>query len=177
MIADIETEGLMPGQRWYVARTLPHKERTASERMRAQGFRTFLPLQDRTIRHARRILTVRRPIFPRYLFVRFDPGATQWRSINGTIGVDRLIMRGTMPEAVRDGVVETLLASADEEDRLQFTETLKPGDTVRLLHGPFADQLGQLQHLGASDRVQVLLSFLGGPVPVHVKRASLARVR
>ena len=50
---------------------------------------------------------------------------------------------------------------------------MKPGDTVRLLHGPFADTLGQLEHLGPNDRVQVLLSFLGGPVPVEVERSSL----
>jgi transcriptional antiterminator RfaH len=161
-------------ERWYVARSLPHKEHAAKQRLIAQGFCTFLPMQDRTLRHARRIITVCRPVFPRYLFVRFNPMTTQWRSINGTVGLDRLIMRGDEPEPVRRGVVESLAASVDERDRLRFRQILRPGDRVRLMCGPFAEQLGVLGHLGPHDRVQVLLSFLGGPVPVQVDRTSVA---
>jgi transcriptional antiterminator RfaH len=176
VIADAEILCGHGRERWYVARSLPHKEYAAKQRLIAQGFCTFLPMQDRTLRHARRMMTVCRPVFPRYLFVRFDPMTTQWRSINGTIGLDRLIMRGEQPEPVRPGVVESLIASVDDRDRLQFHQTLKRGDRVRLLRGPFAEQLGVLERLGSNDRVQVLLSFLGGPVPVEVDRTSVALV-
>ena len=174
MTADAEIVCGHDRERWYVARSLPHKESSAKQRLITQGFCTFLPMQDRTLRHARKIMTVCRPVFPRYLFVRFDPMTTQWRSINGTIGLDRLIMRGEQPEPVRPGVVESLIASVDDHDRLQFSQTLRRGDRVRLLHGPFAEQLGVLDHLGSNERVQVLLSFLGGPVPVQVDRTSVA---
>ena len=85
-------------------------------------------------------------------------------------------MRGDVPEPVRPGVVESLIASVDDRDRLQFGQILKRGDRVRLLHGPFAEQLGVLERLGSNERVQVLLSFLGGPVPVQVDRTSRALV-
>ncbi len=176
MIADAAIVCGHGRERWYVARSLPHKEHSAKQRLIAQGFCTFLPMQDRTLRHARRLMTVCRPVFPRYLFVRFDPMTTQWRSINGTIGLDRLIMRGEQPEPVRSGVVESLIASVDDRDRLQFHQTLKRGDRVRLLHGPFAEQLGVLDRLGSNERVRVLLSFLGGPVPVQVDRRSVVLV-
>ena len=176
MNSDIEIVCRNGRERWYVARSLPHKEHSAKQRLIAQGFCTFLPMQDRTLRHARKIMTVCRPVFPRYLFVRFDPMTTKWRSINGTIGLDRLIMRGDVPEPVRPGVVESLIASVDDRDRLQFRQTLKCGDQVRLLCGPFAEQLGILEHLGSNERVQVLLSFLGGPIPVQVDRTSVALV-
>lgn len=160
--------------RWYVVRSLPHKEQPACDRLEAQGFHTFLPMFDKTIRHARRILSVRRAVFPRYLFVRFDPRITQWRSINGTIGVEHMVMRGGRPDPVKHGVIETLIQSVDDEQKLIFQDPLKPGDRVRLLSGPFADQLGVLKQMRGSDRVQVLLSFLGGPIPVEVDRHSLA---
>ena len=174
--ADVETVCGIVRERWYVARSLPHKEHAAKQRLVAQGFCTFLPMQDRTLRHARRMMTVCRPVFPRYLFVRFNPMTTQWRSINGTIGLDRLIMRGDAPEPVQPGVVESLIASVDDRDRLRFRQTLKPGDRVRLLCGPFAEQLGVLDNLDSNERVQVLLSFLGGPIPVQVDRRSVALV-
>ena len=176
MIADAEIVCGHGRERWYVARSLPHKEHSAKQRLIAQGFRTFLPMQVRTVRHTRRLMTVCRPVFPRYLFVRFDPMTTQWRSINGTIGVDRLIMRGDEPEPAQPGVVESLINSVDDCDRLLFRQTLKRGDRVRLLCGPFAEQLGVLERLGPNERVQVLLSFLGGPVPVQVDRTSVALV-
>lgn len=174
MNADDETIRRHCRERWYVSRTLPHNELKAKQHLIAQGFRAFLPMQDRTIRHARRISTVSRPVFPRYLFVNFDPTVTQWRSINGTIGIDRLLMCGEQPEPVKAGVVETLIASVDGDDRLQFHNVLKQGDRVRLLDGPFADQLGILESLGPNERVHVLLTFLGGPVSVQLDRASLA---
>jgi transcriptional antiterminator RfaH len=174
VIADAKLVCGLDRERWYVARSLPHKESSAKQRLITQGFCTFLPMQDQTLRHARKIMTVCRPVFPRYLFVRFDPMTTQWRSINGTIGLERLIMRGDEPEAVRPGVVESLIASVDDRGRLQFRQTLRCGDQVRLLHGPFAEQLGVLERLGSNERVQVLLSFLGGPVPVQVDRTSVA---
>lgn len=168
---DIEFK--VTGERWFVARSLPHKEMPASARLKAQGFQTFLPMRDRTIRHARRLLTVRRPVFPRYVFIRFDPQTARWRSINGTIGLERLLMRGDHPEPVVPGVVESMLASVDDEDRLQYQQPLRPGASVRLLNGPFAEELGVLDHLGPDCRVRVLLSFIGGRVSVEVDRSSL----
>lgn len=106
--------------------------------------------------------------------MRFDLLKTRWRSINGTFGVDSLIMRGDRPEPVRHGVVETLLASVDDRDRLQFHHALKQGDRVRLMCGPFAEQLGVLQSLAPNERVQVLLTFLGRSVSVQLDRTCLA---
>ena len=61
---------LAQGARWYLVHTRPNSERKAELNLQAQGFATFLPQIEKTIRHARRLKTVRRPLFPRYLFVR-----------------------------------------------------------------------------------------------------------
>lgn len=162
------------GLRWFAVRTQPHKEMTASTRLTAQGFEVFLPLIERTLRHARKITVAKRAFFPRYLFVRFDPDTAQWRSINGTIGVDRLIMGGERPQPIKHAVVETLLASVDENQLLQFRDPLKVGDPVRLLNGPFANELGVLDEMRSSDRVRILLSLLDQTVPVVVERRQIA---
>ena len=46
------------------------------------------------MRHARKILNVRAPLFPGYLFVSLDLTRDRWRSINSTYGVLGLIMGG-----------------------------------------------------------------------------------
>jgi transcription antitermination factor NusG len=49
---------------------------------------------------------------------------------------------------------------------LQFGRQLKVGGPVRLLAGPFADQLAILDDLDETGRVRVLLDLLGRKVPV-----------
>jgi hypothetical protein len=63
---------LCHGERWYVVHTQPHRESRAQTQLAAQGFRTFLPLHRKTVRHARKLKTVSTPFFPRCLFVALD---------------------------------------------------------------------------------------------------------
>jgi hypothetical protein len=54
---------LAPGACWYLVRMRPNSQRKAELNLQAQGFATFLPQIEKTIRHARRLKTVRRPPF------------------------------------------------------------------------------------------------------------------
>ena len=169
---------LESGERWYVAMTVPRKERLAAAQLDNQRYRSFLPLQLETRRHARKFTTVLAPVFPRYIFVILDVGRQRWRSVNGTLGVQRLITDGERPSAVPPGVVETLIQSSDERGALIYkTDTLAVGDRVQLVAGPFAGSLGVLQRLDGAGRVQVLLELLGGPVKVTTARDTVAVAR
>ena len=75
--------------RWYVVHTRPHQERRAEANLLRQGYRAWLPQMERSRRHARRIETVRTPLFPGYLFVELDIAREAWCAINGTFGVRR----------------------------------------------------------------------------------------
>jgi transcriptional antiterminator RfaH len=159
--------------RWYLAYTRPNSERKAEFNLNAQGFVTFLPQIEKTIRHARRLTTVRRPLFPRYLFVRFDVAQDRWLSVNGTIGVSRLVMQEARPIAVPVGVVEVLRTHSNGGvTRLDFS--MKEGQRVRILSGPFADFTATLARLDEGRRVQVLLEMMGTEIPVSVDRRALA---
>jgi transcriptional antiterminator RfaH len=162
------------GERWYVVHTLAHREPKAKLQLEAQGFRTFLPRQRKTIRHARRLITVSAAFFPRYLFISLDLARDRWRSVNGTFGVSRLITGEDFPLPVPRGVVEALLEISEPDGCVQLCGSLKPGQTVRVTTGPFASLLGEIARIDAGGRVQVLLTLLGGPVPVRIGRDALA---
>jgi transcriptional antiterminator RfaH len=166
---------LGPSERWYVATTLPRRERFAAANLANQNYRSFLPIHLETRRHARQFRTVLAPVFPRYIFVILDVGRQRWRSVNGTLGVQRLITDGERPLAVAPGVVETLIQSTDQRGALIYkVETLAIGDRVALVAGPFAGSLGVLQRLDGAGRVQVLLELLGGAVKVTAGRQMVA---
>ena len=158
---------------WYVVHTQPNREAIAQRHLANQGFQPFLPQFVKTISHARKLHKSIAPLFPRYLFVRLDLNRDRWHSVNGTIGVSTLIMTGERPSPVKRGVVETLIASTASNGDLRFMQPLRVGERVRLVAGPFAEQLGVLQHFDAAGRVRVLLEIMGGQIPVNLPRSDV----
>src|SRR5689334_4765272 len=95
--ADILPPGLAFGERWFAVNTQPLAEMRAQRNLENQGFRIFTPRRRKMRCHARKMTMIEAPLFPRYLFVAFDPQRDRWRSINSTFGVSQLVMRGETP--------------------------------------------------------------------------------
>ncbi len=161
--------------RWYVVHTQPHGEAKASLNLERQGFATYLPRYRRQRRHARQTEFVPRPLFPNYLFVAFDIARDRWRSIQSTIGVNRLVMAGEEPVPVPNGVVEEIRLREDAEGYvvLGLPAGAKIGGPVRLIDGIFADARGILERIVDNRRVAVLLQLLGREVRVSVPSAAI----
>ncbi len=142
-----------------------------------QGFEYFLPKHRKTVRNPRKLVVRDAAFFPGYIFVALDLNRDRWRSVNGTIGVKSLIMRGEVPLPVPQGIVERLQAMTDERDYLRFDggPDLCVGEDVRIMDGPFADMMGRIGRLDGRHRVQVLIDMIHGRVPVNLERGSVAR--
>jgi len=160
-------------ERWYAAQTLHRRERGAELQLEAQGFTSFLPQITRTVRHARKLRTVKAPLFPSYVFVSLDLERDRWRSVNGTYGVARLVMANGRPVPVPKGVVESLLDLRDVNGVVRLDNDLYIGQRVELIGGPFAQALGDLIRFDGPQRVQILLDIMGGKIQASVPRACL----
>lgn len=159
--------------RWFAVNTQPSAELKACMHLRNQGWQVFNPLLARSVRSARRSRNVLRPLFPGYIFVNLDTGVHQWRSVDGTIGVRCLVKAGDMPLPVPKGIVETLQSMTLENGQFVFKSTLRPGDKVRFLTGPFSELVGTLEHMSDRGRVQVMLSLLGRQTQVITNSEAL----
>ena len=134
----------LASERWYLVYALPNNERKAEFHLGSQGFRTYLPQVQKTIRHARQLRTVRAPLFPRYLFVHLDLDRDRWLSVRSTIGVARLFTQHDgRPVPVPIGIVETLLARS-VGNLVRLDAGLVVGQCVRVLSGPFAELRARL---------------------------------
>jgi transcriptional antiterminator RfaH len=162
------------GVRWYVVHTQSQNEGRADLNLRRQGFVTYLPRYLRTRRHARRVETVARPLFPRYLFVAMDVARDRWRAVQSTFGVSGLVVVGNDPVALPDGLVDEIRARECEGFiKLGLPAGVAPGSPVRLVDGVFAEYRGVLERLAGELRVAVLLKLLGREVRVFVPVASV----
>jgi transcription elongation factor/antiterminator RfaH len=165
---------LVGNERWFLAHTLPKAERRAEFHLRAQGFRTHLPIIQKTVRHARQLRNVRAPLFPRYMFLILDLGRDRWLSVRSTVGVSSLFSCDGRPVPVPEGVVEALVECGDKANLTLFQAGLTKGQSVRILTGPFADFVGTLERLDDAGRVRVLLDMMGTTVPLRLHRSALS---
>ena len=162
------------GGRWFVVHAQPRNEMRAVANLNRQGFQTFCPCVRHTVRHARKSTLTLVPLFPGYVFVQVDVSVDQWRSINGTRGVIRLITNGDDPVPVPVGIVEDLQRRISPDGAMDWTSSFKVGDQVKISDGPFAAFIGKLEKLDASGRVRVLLDLLGRSVTVSLHAETIA---
>ncbi len=161
--------------RWYAVHTRPSSEAKAAEQLRRQGYEAYLPRHRRWVRHARRHAAALRPLFPRYLFVAIDRERMAWRPVLSTIGVAGMVCGGGEPMPVPEGVVALIRERerAGAFDELTPARRLRPGDSVRLREGPFAELVGRLAQSSDDERVVVLLEFLGRTVKAEFAASSV----
>ncbi len=153
---------------------LSHREVSAQLNLSRQGFRSYAPRVQRTIRHARKLRNVLAPLFPGYIFVILDLSTDRWRSVNGTTGVASLIMGAEQPMPVPQGIVETLVAATESSGTVRLDSDLEIGQRVRILSGPFAERLGRLIHLDDKARVRVLIEFMSAEISAQLNRSLVA---
>lgn len=160
---------------WFVAETQPRKERIAELNLERQAFANLCPRFNSVRRHARRVESVLTPVFPGYLFVRFDPKKDPWRAINGTLGIKRLVTSDPYnPIPVPEDVMEQILSRCQDGLMTRLVDDLAPGSKVRIINGPLADAVAEVESLNAAGRVRVLLQILGLSTAVTLDEANLA---
>ena len=155
---------------WYAAYTQPHGEAKALEHLARQGYSAYLPRYRRWVRHARQRRLVSRPLFPRYVFVGLDRESQRWRPIRSTVGVLGVVSSGEEPVAVPHEIIDALRRREREGgfDALSPAQSLRTGDAVRVIDGPFQDLVGRLLGVADHERVFVLLDVLGRSVRASV---------
>ena len=104
----------------------------------------------------------------RYLFVHLNLATTGWRSIRSTIGVSDIVCFGDRPAPLPAGAIEALRNQEDADGLIQVANhnSLKRGDSIVVLSGPFVRQFGLCEGVSDNERVAILLDLLGRKVRV-----------
>jgi transcriptional antiterminator RfaH len=162
---------------WIVAHCHANAEMKAEAHLKRQGFEVYLPKYKTMRRHARRIETVIRSLFPRYLFIEFNANSTHWRPICSTVGVSHLLTAGERPLVAPSLVIEQLRQREDDSGLFSGAggNPFQKGDTVQITTGPLADHSGIFDGLNDVQRVAVLLDIMGRQVKTLVPLEAICR--
>lgn len=162
---------------WFVAQLKPGGLNRAVLNLQKQGFGVFSPAQRASRVKSRKALADRKPLFPGYLFVSFDPADSGWATINNTRGVARLVLNDPRhPVPLPRQLVAGLMARCDATGLLRPPENLGAGDRIRVLAGPFAEYVTLIEEMQEDDRIGVLIDLMGRQVRTALPRSGVEKL-
>lgn len=172
---------------WYLLYCKPKSEIRAQQNLNLQQIQTYLPMVrlKRIVRGEQVIETV--PLFPNYIFAKFDPEVTSVSTIKSTRGVASIIdCREQMTPlchlvfALRRQERTLGILEHSEPFELGIAEVevdnFEPGDKVRFKEGPFVALEGVFEQKSGDKRCMVLLQVLGKMQSTKVYTEELIRV-
>jgi transcription antitermination factor NusG len=111
---------------------------------------------------------IRIPLFPGYLFVKTDLAPESHLEIVKTAGAVRLIGSKQEPVSVPEETIDSLKIMVTGDHLVTTGNSLKKGDNVLVVSGPFAGVTGTFIRYGGKGRVVVNIEALGQYAGVEV---------
>lgn len=149
----------------------PRFEKSTSTLLRQKGYEDFLPLTAEARDWSDRIKTVQLPLFPRYLFCRFN--SQQKVPILNTPGVQKIVGFGTGPTPIPDQEIASLRTLIESGSSAMACDYIADGELVQVREGPLAGMEGLLVKAKGSCRVVVSIHLLQRSVYAEVDRTAI----
>lgn len=159
-----------PGElEWQVAHVKPRCEKKMAEYCVANRVYCDLPLREETKIYQRRRVTVRKPVFPGYCFLRHLP-AQRVLILKSNLVV-RLIAVIDQDRLARD--LEQIHQALTVDPTLDACAAFKAGKRVVIRSGPFRGLEGVVQVVRGKTRVVLNVEMIGRGLAVEVEMSLL----
>jgi transcriptional antiterminator RfaH len=176
--SELPTEGHRPGSSiapWFALQVRARHEAGVAHFLSGRGYEPFVPMYKSRRQWSDRIKVVQAPLFPGYLFCRFD--INNRLPILTTPGVIQVVGFNRTPVPVADAeidAIQSLVASGFPSQPWPF---LQAGDRVQIDSGPLRGLEGLLVELKGSHRLVVSVTLLQRSVAVEIDSALVKALR
>src|SRR5271155_733837 len=160
---------------WYALQVRTRYERAVAAYLTGLDYEWFLPVFKDRKRWSDRIKQIEIPLFPGYLFCRFD--AQKRLPILKIPGVVQIVGYNRQPISVDESeiaAIQTLVASGVPNQPCSFVEI---GDRVRIESGPLRGLQGILVEARGRHKFVLSVSLLQRSVAVEIDSISVTPVR
>ncbi len=156
---------------WYGLRTRSNQEKVAATVLEAKGFEPYLPSYSVRRRWSDRVVNTTLPLFPGYLFCRFD--SNQKLPVVSTPGVVSVVGYGNVPAPIEDREIEAIQTLLESGAPAQPHPYLKEGQKVRVKSGVLQGVEGILIRMKSEWRMVLSITLLQRSIAVEVDRDCL----
>lgn len=146
---------------WYLIQIKSNSYKIAERNLNRQGFKTFMPLLEKTNKGRSKFTNCIKPLFPGYMFVGSEDNIDWWRKINNTLGVSRLLSYGGEPKALPEELISNLISRCDKFGLLIKSKTPAIGDSIMLMKGAFTDLVATIETIDEKERIWVMMELMG----------------
>jgi transcriptional antiterminator NusG len=152
------------------------EQRITSMDMENYIFSVIVPTEEEIeVRDGKR-RTYQRRVFPGYILVEMVLTDDSWYVVRNTPGVTGFVGMGTKPTPLREEEVKRIITRMEAEAPT-VKVTFKPGEKVRIVQGPFADFIGNVDDINMEKgKVRVMVSFFGRETPVELDFLQVEKV-
>jgi transcriptional antiterminator NusG len=174
-------------KQWYIVHTYSGFEAKVKEslKQRAEALgmgdvieEILIPTEEVVeVRDGKKTRTSRK-FFPGYILVKMEMSDAAWHVVKNTPKVTGFVGPGNKPVPLSDEEVQRIVSqvavAADKpKPKLEF----RPGESVRIVDGPFANFSGQVEEVN-EDRstLKVMVTIFGRATPVELEFAQVEKV-
>ncbi len=154
------------GNHWYAVRVKPNCERVAASSLSSKGFEHCLPVHREEKRWSDRHKIIERPLFPGYVFCRFDFGRRV--AVLSTPGVMHVVCFGGVPAPIEPAEIAAVRAVVTSGLAVEPWPYLENGQRVCIDKGPIAGVSGVVLDSKPGRRLIVSVTMLRRSVAVEV---------
>ena len=160
---------------WYVIYTKQGKEDDVKGYLTRKGLEIFNPLV-KAFSLGRRTSVELKPLFPNYIFGRFDLNES-YPLVRWAQGVRKVLGFGGYPAPVSEEAIEIIKKRVDEKGVARIRHRFEANDSVRIRSGSLKDLIGIFEgYVSDSDRVRILLNLIGYQPAVELNDSMIEKV-
>ncbi len=178
-------EKVSTAPQWYVIHAYSgHEEkvkanllkRIESMDMQDQILEVLVPMEDEIeIKDGKR-RHVQKRVYPGYILVKMILTDESWYVVRNTPGVTSFVGSGNKPVPLEEKEYRSIVKQMKQEApkiRVDFS----PGESVRVVGGPFTDFLGKVDEINAErGKLKVLVNMFGRETPVELDLLQVEKI-
>lgn len=162
------------GEQWYAVRVRSRHESVVQMHLRARGLEPFLPSYRQQHRWSDRLKAVDLPLFPGYVFCRFD--LQNRLPVLSVPGVVHVVGAGKIPIPIDNSEIAAIQVAVRSGLHREPWPYLAIGNKVRIECGPLQGVEGILEGFKGQRRIILSITLLQRSVSVQVEGDSVRPV-
>ena len=156
---------------WFALQIRSRWEGTTAGLLRGKGLETLLPTYSAKRKWSDRFKVVEAPLFPGYVFCRFD--VHNRLPVLITPGVISVVGRGNTPVAVDDTEILSIQAAIGSGIHMEPWPYVEIGERIRIKDNILDGMEGILTSFKGSDRVVISVTLLRRSVALEIDRSRI----
>jgi transcription antitermination factor NusG len=142
------------------------------QNLRSKGYETYVPYRHLSRPWADRIKVAEVPLFPNYVFCRFNP--QNRLPIIITPQVYSIVGNGRIPMSIPDEEIEAVKRVVQHGDAIEATvQMIEPGERVQVVSGSLRGLEGTVVQVKGAWRLVVMVTLLQRGVAAEIDRESV----